>query len=234
VLLTADSTFAGLTGTVYENHWHQLSTLESIYRTNTLADMLRLVESWKVRYLIAHIPRPGDYASPETLRALLAQCTVPEYEYGGFYLARIELPCRPPGAPAPTHPTLTVSTGTYDDFNPAIAFSGEWEHNDNFSDPEGHTISFSAAPGAEASIEFQGRSLTWDYTKAPNRGLAEVTVDGTSQGTFDLYAPEVEWQTQQEICCFPAGRHLATIKVLGRSNPASKGWFVDVDSLTVR
>jgi hypothetical protein len=49
----------------------------------------------------------------------------------------------------------------------------------------------------------------------------------------DLYAPKVEWQSQTRFCCFAAGRHTATIRVTGQSDPRSTGTFIDLDSFTV-
>ena len=70
-------------------------------------------------------------------------------------------------------------------------------------------------------------------TKAPNRGVASVTMDGVSLGTIDLYSPEIEWQTRQRFCCFSAGRHVAVIRVTGQSDPRSTGRYIDLDSFIV-
>ncbi len=75
--------------------------------------------------------------------------------------------------------------------------------------------------------------MTYIFTKAPNRGIAEVTVDGKSQGAIDLYSEKIEWQTRQRFCCFSPGRHLLTIRVTGQANGKSSGKYVDVDALVV-
>lgn len=236
VLLTQSSDIAGLTGEVYANHWHQYRTVAGIERARNVAELQAQLESWHVRYFIARVPQAGERVFPPVLASLLNGCTAPEYEYGGWYVARLDPPCRT--VPVPVvgllRFSMTVSTGSYDDFHPAMAFRGDWEHNDQFEGPERHTISYTAEPGAEAAIAFEGRSITWAFTQAPNRGLAEVTVDGASQGVFDLYAPKVQWQVHRVFCCFGPGRHEARIRALGRRNPQSTGDFVDVDSLTVR
>jgi hypothetical protein len=103
----------------------------------------------------------------------------------------------------------------------------------SFEGPDRHTISYSDIPGSEAQILFEGKALTYEYTKAPNRGLAEVIIDGGSQGTIDLYSPKVEWQTHTRFCCFAAGKHVAVIRVVGRANPKSTGVYIDLDSFTV-
>ena len=71
------------------------------------------------------------------------------------------------------------------------------------------------------------------YTKAPNRGLAAITIDGVSKGTIDLYAPTVEWQSSSRFCCLGPGKHLVVIRVLGQNSPGSEGQFVDLDGFRV-
>jgi hypothetical protein len=237
VLLTSGSDIAGLTGEVYENHWHQFATLDQIRKTLDMSGMLKLVEGWGVRYFIARKPAAGEYARPPALRELLETCTTPEYEAGDFYLARLEPDCgkRVEGAAAraANRPEIVVPPGYYDDFDPAIRYRGDWTNSDKFDGPFVHTISFSDVPGAEAAFAFEGSSLVYMYTKAPNRGLAAITIDGADKGTIDLYAPTVEWQSSSRFCCLGPGKHLVVIRVLGQNSPGSEGQFVDLDGFRV-
>jgi glycosyltransferase involved in cell wall biosynthesis len=230
VLLADDSTFAGLTGEVYENHWHQYNTFDSLDRAVTVADAVRLLESWKVSYVIAHKPVAGQRTRPAIVGKLLAACTALEYESGDVYLARLDPTC-------PRQPALAAAfvapRGFYDDFDPALRFTGEWNHDESFKEADLHTISYTDIPGAEIALAFDGRALTYIFTKAPNRGIAEVTIDGVSQGTIDLYSAQIEWQSRRRFCCFAPGRHVVTIHVTGQANAKSSGRFVDVDSLVV-
>jgi glycosyltransferase involved in cell wall biosynthesis len=94
VLLTSDSSVAGLDGTVYENQWHQYSTFDRIRNTGTLPELLDLVHNWNVQYLIA--PKKGyEEVEPAVLKELLERCTEPEFESGDRYLARLQSVCRP-------------------------------------------------------------------------------------------------------------------------------------------
>jgi len=228
VLLTSGSDIAGLTGEVYENHWHQFATLDQIRKTSDRAGMLRLVEGRGVRYFIARKPAAGAYAQPLALRQLLEACTTPEYEAGDFYLARLEPDCR-----QRVESEIVVPPGYYDDFDPAIRYRGDWTHSDKFDGPFQHTVSFTNIPGAEAALAFEGSSLVYMYTKAPNRGLAAITIDGAAKGTFDLYSPTVEWQASSRFCCLGPGKHVAVIRVLGQNSPGSTGQFVDLDGFRV-
>src|ERR1039457_639220 len=111
---------------------------------------------------------------------------------------------RPPRSTLFPYTTLFRS----DDFDPALIFRGDWTRDRSFDGPDRHTISYSDIPGSEAQIAFEGKALTYTYTKAKNRGLAEVIIDGASQGTIDLYSPDVEWHTHTRFCCFAARKHV--------------------------
>jgi glycosyltransferase involved in cell wall biosynthesis len=237
VLLTSGSDIAGLTGDVYENHWHQFATLDQIRRAPDMGSMLKLVEGWGVRYFIARKPAAGEYTQPPALRELLETCATPEYEAGDFYLARLEPDCgeRVIGAAArdASRPEIVVPPGYYDDFDPAIRYRGNWTHSDKFDGPFVHTISFSDIPGAEAAFAFEGSSLVYVYTKAPNRGLAAIAIDGVSKGTIDLYSGAIEWQSSSRFCCLGPGKHELVIRVPGQNSPRSTGQFVDLDGFRV-
>ena len=227
LLLVSDNDLADARGNVYENNWHQYDTFEKIHNAVNLPQMIELADTWKLQYFIgrtAYGTSPGDSVG---LRQFLAECTQTEFEHAGFFLARIDNRCA--GLPD-SPPTLP---GTYDDFDPGLRFHGEWIHSDEFSEAWQHTISYTDTPGAEASMLFQGQGLTYVFTRAPNRGFAEILIDGAGRGALDLYAPKAEWQGRYRICCLSPGRHTAVIRVLGKSRPESTGRFVDVDALIV-
>ncbi len=235
VLLTGQSMIAGLEGEIYMNHWHQYPTMDALRQPATLARMSRLLESWNVGYFISPLPEPGQYAQPQLLRDFLNACTVPEYEFGDFYLARRDGDCGGRGwvPRVAAEPPLVLPPGLYDDFNPAIVLRGDWTRDDSFEQSDRRTISYSESAGAEIRFAFEGRALTYVFTKAPNRGIASVTIDGIAKDPIDLYSPNVEWHTEWRFCCMAPGRHLVVISVTGRKNPQSSGAFVDLDSFLV-
>ncbi len=148
VLLADDSTFAGLTGEVYENHWHQYNTYDRLQHAVTVPDAVRVLQAWNVEYLIAHKPLSGQPLRPPVLAKLLSNCTSLEFESGDVYLARLDPTCpRQPALP----PVFVAPLGFYDDFDPALRFTGEWEHNETFKDPILQTISYTDIPGADIS-----------------------------------------------------------------------------------
>jgi dolichol-phosphate mannosyltransferase len=226
VMMASESAIAGLNGDIYENHWHQITNYWKIRDMKTVAEMVQLMQSWNVEYFISPKLRMGDDIKPAVFREMLEQCTEAEFEQGDEYLARLQPTCRPRAA-------MLVRPGFYDDFDPALLYRGDWNHDRNFADPDRHTVSFSDAAGAEVEIAFDGKALNYVYTKAANRGIATVTVDGVDQGDVDLYSAETRWQSRTRFCCFVPGRHVAVVKQSGRTNPESKGKFIDLDSFTV-
>ena len=98
----------------------------------------------------------------------------------------------------------------------------------------GGTLTYSDQPGATARFSFAGAELQYIYTKAFNRGMALVTIDGSAVRTIDLYDPRVVWQARTVLGGLRPGPHRAEIQVLGRRNPASSGDFIDVDALLGR
>ena len=233
VLLTQDSYIAGLDGDVYENHWHQYSTLDQIRRAPGLQGVHALLDQWKVRYLIARKATASHYARPAALRELLDRCTIAEYVFREYYVARVEPVCRA-AAVLPVEPVLTATPGTYDDFDPSILLTGAWERDDAFEQAFEHTVSYTATPGAEIRFAFEGHELTYVFTRASNRGTAAVSIDGAAKGTIDLYSVEPEWQSSARFTGLGEGRHLLVIRATGERRAASTGNFVDLDALRVK
>jgi hypothetical protein len=222
-----ESTIAGIRGDVYINGWHQYPTVAALRRAYTIPDMLKLLRGWNVQYFIVPKSSADVQIRPLALKSVLERCTAPEFVAGGWYLARLEPGCN-------VSVVLVAPHGYIDDFDPVIQYRGDWDHDDTFEQPDNHTVSYTDVPGAEISLTFEGKGVTYVFTKAPNRGIAEITVDGLPQGTVDLYSPRIEWGSQKYFCCFPVGRHILVIRVTGRSDPASTGKFVDLDSFNVQ
>jgi hypothetical protein len=234
LVASGESILAGLEGTVYINHWHQYPTVARLRAASTVPDMVRLMQSWKVEYFISRKPSADEPVRPPALKAMLGECTVPEYELGDYYLARLQPDCSAARiSAAPAQPSVVAHRGFYDDIDPSIVFRGDWDHDQSFAEADRHTVSYSNVPGAEIAFAFEGERLTYTFTRAPNRGIAAVTIDGAGQPAIDLYSPKVEWQASKKFCCFAPGRHLAVIRVTGEHSPQSSGRYVDLDSLTV-
>jgi glycosyltransferase involved in cell wall biosynthesis len=234
VLLTQDSSIAGFVGEVFENHWHQYNTLTQIRSAGGMEDVHRLLEAWKVEYLIARKPTTREYARPAALRDVLANCTVPEYSFTYYYVARLEAVCKALAPVTPLRPVLTAGRGVFDDIDPYILFRGDWDRGDTFDGAFDKTVAYTDTAGAEAAFAFEGDALTYVYTKAPNRGIAAISIDGVSKGKFDFYGAAIKWQSKLRFEGLGAGRHLFLIHVTGESRREAQGTFVDLDALAVK
>ena len=228
-LFTADSSIAGFHEDFYENHWHQINTLLALRQARTALDVVHLMQSWHVGFFISPKPGSGIEIKPASLEDALQRCSDPVYEHGNEYLARLDPDCRP----AKQQPMVVVQAGTYDDFDPALVYRGDWTKSRGFREPDQHTVSYTDIVNSDVEIAFEGRALTYVYTKASNRGIASVVVDGVDQGEVDLYSADTQWQKRTRFCCFAPGRHVAVVRVTGKADPQSKGKFIDLDSFVV-
>jgi len=139
------------------------------------------------------------------------------------------------GAPADSsaiHPA-TVPPGIYDDADPRIILSSAWTRDTQFADADQHTVSYTNIPGASASLGFRGDAITYTYTRAYNRGIAEVWIDGVLKGRLDLYSLRTMWRCQRRYQGLGTGDHVIEIRVTGERNPHASNCFVDVDGLVV-
>ena len=227
VFLADGSAVAPFHAEVYATGWHQYKVWASLQRARSPQDAARLFRQWKVRYIESPKPAFGVSLAPPVLEKLLDECTTPEFQTSWLYLARLENACGP--AVRDRRAPLLVSPGFYDDFDPSIAFHGPWIRDQEFAQPFAHTLTYSNSPGSEARFAFQGSLLIYYYTKASNRGLADVTIDGVHRASVDLYAAKTEWQSRTVFRDLGTGKHLAVVSVLPGRNPASSDGFVDVD-----
>lgn len=90
--------------------------------------------------------------------------------------------------------------------------------------------SYSTQPGARATLDFTGRSVSWMASRSPKRGKARVYIDGALEATVDLYASSKQhrrvvfsraWAT--------AGDHEIRVEVVGTQNRQR----VDIDTVVV-
>jgi N-acetylneuraminic acid mutarotase len=128
--------------------------------------------------------------------------------------------------------TQQVNTATtYQESSPAV-FCDTWGGviNDAAS---GGTYRSSSAKGATASFHFSGTGVTWVTRIAADQGIASVSIDGVSKGSFDLYASTPQNQVPETFSGLTSAAHKITIKVTGTKNAASTGTGVAVDAFIV-
>ena len=85
-----------------------------------------------------------------------------------------------------TGPTFRISR--YSEFNSAIVYSGTWTTVSS-SAYWGGAAKKSSMAGAKASLTFTGRSIAWVARTGPDRGEAQIYVNGSLLTNVDLYSP---------------------------------------------
>jgi hypothetical protein len=115
-----------------------------------------------------------------------------------------------------------------------LAPSSKWSTVKD-SDASGGSLTQTRAAGSTATFTFTGTQIAWIATWSPNRGRAEIILDGVSQGTVDLYSADVSTRRILFSKKVAAGSHKLVIKVLGTKDSRSTSSYVDVDAfVTVR
>ena len=105
----------------------------------------------------------------------------------------------------------------------------------NYGDLSGGSLTQASKAGSVATFTFTGTQIAWIGTWSPNRGRAEVILDGVSQGVIDSYSAELSTRRILFSKTVPAGSHTLVIRVLGARDSRSSGTYVDMDAfVTVR
>jgi len=136
----------------------------------------------------------------------------------------MELPAPPDPCPPPVS-----QPGVIDDSSSQLCWAGDWQ-SQRFPQAIDGTITYTNQADASVTIAFEGSGLKYVYTRAYNRGMAEMVIDQSSRGTIDLYNPEVNWQASTTFSGLGSGRHTAVVRVLNQRHPSATDCIVDVDA----
>jgi branched-subunit amino acid transport protein AzlD len=208
---------AGLQGAAFTNTWHTPDFNKRIMTAPSTEECSRVIQEYGARFIIT--PNDG-VASTIVLESFLRRCTEREYSSGTFQVARVRSQCEPEHAGPPAPP------GKYDDIDPRIAYSKAWERMRLAGALHG-TVTYSNAPNAIFRFSFYGTEVIYTYTKAFNRGKAEISIDGVRQGFVDLYSPSIIWQSASRFVCRGPGPHTLEVKNAGEA-------FIDLDGIEIR
>ena len=147
--------------------------------------MLNLMNGWNIRYFIAQKPSPSEMADPPALAEFLSACTLPEFEIGNDYLARLDPGC---GAKNITEPAIVVRPGYYDDCDPAIVYQGAWT-KESAHGPDRDTSHPYRRTGRRRCRWLSTASGSITFTpRVRIGGIASVTIDGVAREPIDMYA----------------------------------------------
>jgi hypothetical protein len=115
----------------------------------------------------------------------------------------------------------------------AITYVGTWTQQ-NSASAYGGSLKYAQANGANARLGFIGRDVAWVATKGPDRGKAEVWVDGVKVKSLDLYSStEQPRKVVSSVHWVESGAHTVEVRALGKKNSSSTATRVDVDAFVV-
>lgn len=129
---------------------------------------------------------------------------------------------------------------TVDDADSLMRAIGTWTRDTAATGAFNNTQTVSQTPGQVIRLTFTGPDVIVYFTRAYNRGIAVVTIDGVDRGPMDQYGAGVTRMASQRFYV-PSGSnthiHTITITVKGTTScpttSATCGTFIDVDAITV-
>jgi len=136
-------------------------------------------------------------------------------------------------APAPPVTGTFAAGRRYDDLEKGIEYTGSWWHDHQFPQSSGQSLTYSEKQGDGFRIAFTGTAITYVFTKAANRGIADVRIDGGASVRINQYSSQTKWQETQRFGELSPGSHTLEVRVSGDKDPASAGIFVDLDAFEV-
>jgi hypothetical protein len=88
--------------------------------------------------------------------------------------------------------------------------------------------------GAKASFTFSGTGITWYTVTGPSQGLAYVSIDGVSKGSFNQYASSTHFKVARTFSGLSSSTHTIQIVVRGlKGSSVGTNTFVSVDAFKV-
>jgi hypothetical protein len=126
----------------------------------------------------------------------------------------------------------TRRLGRIQEGSPMVAYSGTWSNKLFVTGASGNYVKKAMAAGQNASHTFTANDVAFLTTVGPNRGMAELWLDGERVATLDLYSPT----TKAAHMVWAAGvsgttSHTLELRALGTKNAMSTAARVDMDAL---
>ncbi|WP_053599654.1 S8 family serine peptidase [Bacillus sp. FJAT-18017] len=125
--------------------------------------------------------------------------------------------------------------GAYENEMPVIAYSGNWELDEN-PGYSGEMASVLNSRG-EVNFSFVGYSFEWQAFKAPNQGVADIYIDGVKQTPVSMYSPAFQGKQSVFKKEFQEyGKHSVKIAWTGKSDSAARksASAINVDRFIVK
>jgi hypothetical protein len=224
VVLTDSSSIAGLIPPVYADVWHDYQFWKQVRASQNPDALYELFSHLGVRRLIVE----GNSSREKVIETFLAKCGQSEYSISDSSVVQVLPDCLARLQAVDTEP---LRTGRYDETDPRMVFTGKWTQARNLPSAYRDAVAFSDGPGSEVRFNLVGRGFRYTFTRAFNRGMAEIVVDGDRKAIVDLYGPAIVWQAQTTVADLSPGPHRVAIRVLHQKNPAANGYYIDIDSI---
>ena len=124
---------------------------------------------------------------------------------------------------------VILTSGEYDDANPALSYEGNWLTMEAVTGPYADTLHYSIRAGEAAQVSFNGRQITLTYLAAPTAGSVDIYVDGVMVTTLNQHSETWDWQQIWTSGELSLGDHsLRIVHSSGDSNA-----FGNIDAITV-
>ena len=217
---------AGLHAAPYTDSWHSEPYWSRVRNARLPEEIAAILREFGIHHAIA--PLTGQVKYP-VIRTFLAQWTTPTGISSGVFGRRDVL-----ASPVPTPIDRTPAPpGAYDNVDPRIEYAGAWLDDHQFSRAADGSLTYSNVPGNTLRFAFRGSGITYVYTKALNRGIAAVSIDGVERARINLYSRQTKWQAETSFGGLDPGPHMIEVRILGRKDPRSSDYYVDLDRFVV-
>jgi Big-like domain-containing protein len=118
--------------------------------------------------------------------------------------------------------------------DPDVTYGAGWVPDSALRHWSAGKTAFTAAPGAQATIDFTGTAITWIGARGNQCGIASVFLDGIFVRDVDAYSATEQIQADMfTVAGLADTPHTLSIRSTGAQNPASFGNTVIVDAFEV-
>ncbi|NBD22944.1 S8 family serine peptidase [Paenibacillus glycinis] len=131
--------------------------------------------------------------------------------------------------------TENTTTVNIEDTNPNVKMTGIWQTNLSPQN-SGKSSRYSNQTNSTVETSFRGSHIIVMGTKGPNRGKAEIYIDGklATSSPVDLYSPSYRFQSSVfELTDLDNEMHTIKIVNTAEKNPKSSGNYLSFDVLKV-
>jgi hypothetical protein len=219
---------AGLHARAYSDTWHSYPYWTRMGGARSSDEVAAIYRELGIHRIVAPFPLDRWQSPYPSVDNFLDDWTQPTgITAGAFGLFELRT------APLPHDQRGPAPAGAYDDVAREIEYRGSWIRDRQFSPASGGTLTYANSPGDLLRFSFAGRAITYIYTRALNRGIAQVLIDGQERARIDLYSRITEWQARTVFGNLGDGPHVIEIRVLDSANPRSSDRYVDLDAFIV-